>query len=207
MRRSKYGIIKFWYIVASCWIFLYEFYYDAPIQIWNNKILIHCCILLDFLYELYYDARTSRTVKILTVSTRQNAARWYPLQLCGADIIRRPFALTWDFIFDPVHKTMFFYTATNVRLLGVACATLDYKKINPTHIITPYLWFVLILSDTIPPGLQSGFVTLGFPSYRFLLPLCARLKIINVGVLRYVIYSVFLIWSKYPANVENWVSS
>ena len=26
------------------------------IQIWN-KILIHCCILLDFLCELYYDAR------------------------------------------------------------------------------------------------------------------------------------------------------
>jgi len=25
----KYGIIKFWYIVASCWIFLYEFCYDA----------------------------------------------------------------------------------------------------------------------------------------------------------------------------------
>jgi len=25
----KYGIIKFWYIVASCWIILYEFYYDV----------------------------------------------------------------------------------------------------------------------------------------------------------------------------------
>jgi hypothetical protein len=25
----KYGIIKFWYIVASCWIFLYELYYDT----------------------------------------------------------------------------------------------------------------------------------------------------------------------------------
>jgi len=25
----KYGIIKFWYIVASCWIFLYELCYDA----------------------------------------------------------------------------------------------------------------------------------------------------------------------------------
>ena len=28
----KYGIIKFWYIVASCWIFLYETYYDARIH-------------------------------------------------------------------------------------------------------------------------------------------------------------------------------
>jgi len=28
----KYRIIKFWYIVASCWIFLYEFYYDARIH-------------------------------------------------------------------------------------------------------------------------------------------------------------------------------
>ena len=25
----KYGMIKFWYIAASCWIFLYEFYFDA----------------------------------------------------------------------------------------------------------------------------------------------------------------------------------
>ena len=28
----KYGIITFWYIVASWWIFLYEFYYDARIH-------------------------------------------------------------------------------------------------------------------------------------------------------------------------------
>jgi hypothetical protein len=28
----KYGIIKFWYIVTSCWIFLYELYYDARIS-------------------------------------------------------------------------------------------------------------------------------------------------------------------------------
>jgi len=28
----KYGIIKFWYIVASCWIFLYKLHYDARIH-------------------------------------------------------------------------------------------------------------------------------------------------------------------------------
>jgi len=28
----KYGIIKFWRIVASSWIFLYELYYDARIH-------------------------------------------------------------------------------------------------------------------------------------------------------------------------------
>jgi hypothetical protein len=28
----KYGKIKFWYIVASCWIFLYELYYNARIH-------------------------------------------------------------------------------------------------------------------------------------------------------------------------------
>jgi len=28
----KYGIIKFWYTVASCWIFLCELYYDARIH-------------------------------------------------------------------------------------------------------------------------------------------------------------------------------
>jgi len=35
--------IKFWYTVASCWIFFV------------NCIMIHCGILLDFLCELYYD--------------------------------------------------------------------------------------------------------------------------------------------------------
>jgi len=28
----KYGIIKFWYIVASCWIFIYDLYYVARIH-------------------------------------------------------------------------------------------------------------------------------------------------------------------------------
>jgi len=28
----KYGIITFWYTVASCWIFLYELYYDGRIH-------------------------------------------------------------------------------------------------------------------------------------------------------------------------------
>jgi len=33
----KYGIIKFWYIVASCWIFLYELYCDACIHEHQTK--------------------------------------------------------------------------------------------------------------------------------------------------------------------------
>jgi hypothetical protein len=28
----KYGIINFWYTVASCWIYLFELYYDARIH-------------------------------------------------------------------------------------------------------------------------------------------------------------------------------
>jgi len=38
----KYGIIKFWYIVASCWIFLYGSYYDArthELQIYNSTVV------------------------------------------------------------------------------------------------------------------------------------------------------------------------
>jgi len=35
----KYGIIKFWYIVASCWIFLYELYYGARI----HEYQVHKC--------------------------------------------------------------------------------------------------------------------------------------------------------------------
>ena len=36
----KYGIIKFLYVVASCWIFLYELYYDARIHKHQIKILL-----------------------------------------------------------------------------------------------------------------------------------------------------------------------
>jgi hypothetical protein len=36
----KYGIIKFWYTLVSCWIFLYELYYDARI----HKHQDHSCV-------------------------------------------------------------------------------------------------------------------------------------------------------------------
>jgi len=106
-----------------------------------------------FFNELYYDAQIHEHQELWKSSLfkppRQNAARRYPLQLCGADIITLPFALTWDFMFDPVHETMFFCTATNVRLFRVACAASDDKDINPTHITTPY--FLIIRFNIIPP--------------------------------------------------------
>jgi len=35
---DKYGIIKFWYTVASCWIFLYELYrYRTDFYFWLNS--------------------------------------------------------------------------------------------------------------------------------------------------------------------------
>jgi hypothetical protein len=37
----KYGIIKFWYIVASCCIFLHELYYDARIHDTSKVILFY----------------------------------------------------------------------------------------------------------------------------------------------------------------------
>jgi hypothetical protein len=55
------GIIKFWYTVVSCWIFLYEFYYDARIHEHsfilcpaNNKAwILHCRWVSDnFLFSL-----------------------------------------------------------------------------------------------------------------------------------------------------------
>ena len=36
----RYGIIKFWYIVAFCWIFLYEVYYDARIYEQQEDITV-----------------------------------------------------------------------------------------------------------------------------------------------------------------------
>ena len=39
----KYGTIKFWYIFASCWIFIYELYYDARIHERQESVLIYFC--------------------------------------------------------------------------------------------------------------------------------------------------------------------
>jgi len=39
----KYGIMKCWYIVASCWIFLYELYCDARIHEDQNVICSKWC--------------------------------------------------------------------------------------------------------------------------------------------------------------------
>jgi hypothetical protein len=41
----KYKVIKFWYILASCWIFLYEFYYNARIHehhvhLWDSNLTL-----------------------------------------------------------------------------------------------------------------------------------------------------------------------
>jgi len=44
----KYGLIKIWYTVASCWIFLYELYYDA----WSMNIKFKRLILSTFCSSL-----------------------------------------------------------------------------------------------------------------------------------------------------------
>jgi hypothetical protein len=40
----KYGIIKFWYIVASCWILFYEFYeiykpWSIVSRVFKNRLM------------------------------------------------------------------------------------------------------------------------------------------------------------------------
>jgi len=73
----KYRIIKFWYIVASCWIFLYEFYYDALIHehqsnknkhIFNplNPELNPICYLLALLGAHHFLHVSRIRVKLLT---------------------------------------------------------------------------------------------------------------------------------------------
>jgi hypothetical protein len=41
----KYGIIKFWYIVASCWIFLYQFYSDN--YVWMLELQVKRVVCAD----------------------------------------------------------------------------------------------------------------------------------------------------------------
>jgi len=45
----KYGIIKFWYIIASCWIFLYELYHYARIHEQVYSLYPHCelCVMTE----------------------------------------------------------------------------------------------------------------------------------------------------------------
>jgi len=56
----KYGIIKFWYIVASCWIFLYELYYDARIH--EHQV---------YLWKSSLDTNDDISVHILTPTPQQ----------------------------------------------------------------------------------------------------------------------------------------
>jgi len=61
----KYGIITFWYIVASCWIFLYELYCDARIhehQAWSSTFVtlrdwLSCSWRLEGSYGTTYLAK------------------------------------------------------------------------------------------------------------------------------------------------------
>jgi hypothetical protein len=39
----KYGILKFWYIIAFCWIYLYELYYDARYDPRTSSSYYSCC--------------------------------------------------------------------------------------------------------------------------------------------------------------------
>jgi len=52
----KYELIKFWHMVASCWIFLYEFYNEARIHEHQGKIFLLSCLHLYHFPVLKIDA-------------------------------------------------------------------------------------------------------------------------------------------------------
>jgi hypothetical protein len=58
----RYGIIKFWYIVASCWIFLYEFYYDARIH--EHPDYMYSCLSWSFLLFRIFSLCINMTVYV-----------------------------------------------------------------------------------------------------------------------------------------------
>jgi hypothetical protein len=51
----KYGIIKLWYIIASCWIFLYELYYDAWIHDHQISVFFVYCLILKATWLRSFD--------------------------------------------------------------------------------------------------------------------------------------------------------
>ena len=82
--------IKFWYTVASCWIFCtnYPMTHGSTkstnikilFLINMKKILIHCVILLDFQYELCYDARIYKHQNF--ISYKYEIKFWYSVSSC-----------------------------------------------------------------------------------------------------------------------------
>jgi hypothetical protein len=55
----KYGIIQFWYIVAICWIFLYELCYDSRIHEHQAKMkdglsifCTHFCCIIIWVFKI-----------------------------------------------------------------------------------------------------------------------------------------------------------
>ena len=63
----KYGIIKFWYIVAFCWIFIYELYYDARIHE-HQSVSVLCLCLSVWIH------------KMKLTGTLQSLLTWYQRQ-------------------------------------------------------------------------------------------------------------------------------
>jgi hypothetical protein len=51
----KYGIIKLWYIIASCWIFLYELHYDAWIHDHQIPVFFLYCLILKTMWLRSFD--------------------------------------------------------------------------------------------------------------------------------------------------------
>jgi hypothetical protein len=67
----KYGIIKFWYIVASCWIFYYKFYYDARIhehKIWHGG---------DLCFSFDVSVGTAASILIMEAMDSSKTPLWY----------------------------------------------------------------------------------------------------------------------------------
>jgi len=122
----KCGIIKFWYIVASCWILirccilldfdtllhLVGFWYVVAFC-W---ILIRCCILLDFYTLLYL------------------VGFWYVFASCWI-LIRCCILLDFDTL---LHLVGFWYVFASCWILIRCCILLDFESL---HLVG--FWYVV----------------------------------------------------------------
>jgi len=93
----KYGIIKFWYIVAFCWTFLYELYYDAQIQEYQEFVvsLLPTCSFLVLSSDVrvwpYYSYAVVHFADLFI--TGSSVIREESLIHCGVCIISTHFLL------------------------------------------------------------------------------------------------------------------
>jgi hypothetical protein len=113
----KYWIIKLWYIVASCWIFLYEFYYDSRIHEHQINVIP---ILPSHFLNIHFNIISIYVLVFQVVSFLQiSSSKPCLIFLCPICATPIPHIV----ILDPVTSLTFY--EQNIKQICPLCSFLD----------------------------------------------------------------------------------